>query len=644
VTLLLVISLAVAACAGSPAPGASGTASAGTAGSPTPVGTDPIAVGPLTLEPLAIDPAADGPRGLAALDREDRARVRTQAGFPGEVGTGWDALSTSIDEAIDAAVGTIGDDLGVDVPTAARPRLIASIGAPVRPEPVAESSAASAMAIVTAAMTAGAALGSGGTKETSATETKTVTDGDDVATITVKAKGKVASTGSRVVADFTFDITGNVTNSVSGATAQMTGTATAHVEIDGCPDANGSSKGKVSLTSRESVTGQHDGGEGTASWTRDLTGDFDIGVDDQANISGLVLDANAQESGTTSEREAGDNEAETDGHDLGVTMHWEYKSGPGFDGLAPVMDKTDGDLTHQTNATKAHLLPLVKSANYAISVAAVALGRAAEAFWRDGKCVELIVDPDGGDVEADSMTDVVAKVKHRFEGNELDKPVEAKLTGVKLVDPANEKQPAPATVKYTAGSEDGDVGNIAFESVSNRGIAKKTVKFTVRPAVWDVTFTGTDNETFAPVVSNSFTADITDLTIQSVDGTLTGTGKMHLRGTVTSGPCTGGLDQVATVTVTGTLVGTGPEAKLKIIMRASSPGGDVTRMRCKPSGGADIPAEGYAERFGDPLQEFELPAAGGTVQVNKTRGIGGSNMMVTVKGTFTVTRGKVTPG
>ena len=287
------------------------------------------------------------------------------------------------------------------------------------------------------------------------------------------------------------------------------------------------------------------------------------------------------------------------------------------------------------------MLSLFRSAAQAISSAAVLLGIDAEKFWRGGKCVELIVDPPGGDVDADSKTDVVAKVRHRFEGDELDKPVEATLDGVQAIDPVDTKQPAPATVKYTAGPEDGDVGNIAFKTVSNRGIAEKTVTFTVKPAAWDVTFDGTDTEVLGPV-SNRFTARITELRISATDqltGTdrvISGTGTLHLKGTVTSGPCSGPLDQVAPATVTGTLVGTGPEAVLRITIRSTSPPGGVVHMRCQPSGGADIGAEGHAERFGEALRTFDVPAVAGTTTISKSESIGGV-LQVTIKGTFTVT-------
>jgi hypothetical protein len=479
--LPLVVVLVLGACGG---PAASGTSSAASSDVPSsaasaPTGTGPIDAGPVTVEPPAIDVADDPRLALARLEADERARVRIQAGFPGEVGSGWKPLAASADDAIDAAVRAVATQLGIDVPIANRDGRLASIVVPRPAERPAPGSAASAMAMVTAAMTAGRALGKGGTNEASGRETRTITDGDDVATVTASMKGTVTSTGSRVVAEFTFDLTGDVRNTVTGGTAHMSGTATAHVEIDGCPDRSGSSKGKMSLSSRESVSGQRGGVEGSASWTRDLSGDFDIAVNDEASISGLVLNAKAQESVQESTRNDGDGEAETHGHELGITGHYEYASGPGFTGLTYEDAKTVGDVTNQKDATKADLAPLFRSAAWAISAAAIELGTAAEKFWRDGKCVEVMVDPAGGEVARDSKTSVTAKVRHKFEAGELDKPVEASLTGVKSIEPASQKVPAPATFTYTAGSTQGDAGEVTFKSVSNRGIGETKVTFTV---------------------------------------------------------------------------------------------------------------------------------------------------------------------
>lgn len=522
--LALLVLILIAACGGAPSTVPSAPVGSSALQTEIPGPNDAVSVGPVTVDLPVIDAATDVNLSLAISEADDRARARDQAGFPREVGPGWGALSKSADDAIDAAALAVAAEFVIDIPTTSLDAQFASVVMPDRFDVSPPASAASALAIVTAALTAGKQLGKGGTIHASNTQTRTSTAGNDVATVTVKMTGSVTSTGSRVVGEFTFDLTGSVSNSVSGATAQMTGTAAASVEIDGCPDASGSSKGKVSLSASERVSGQHDGGEGSASWTRDLTGDFDISVDDEANISGLTIDTQANETVVESTREPGEDDPETDGHELGVTLHGEYASGAGFAGTVADASKTDGDITHQKDATKAHLASLVKSAIYAIMVAAVGLGQDAEPFWRGGKCVDIAVDPSGGDVEADSAADVTATVKHRFEGDELEVPVEASLAGVAAVEPAGERQDAPATVTYTAGSADGEVGEVTFKTVSNRGIAEETVKFTVVSKMLTVGLSGTMTTSLAGI-AYSTTLSAPDIVLRlQPDGTYAGEG------------------------------------------------------------------------------------------------------------------------
>jgi hypothetical protein len=630
--ILAVAVSVVTACGGAAAPDGSASSSTLPAGS-APAGSGPPAAGTVPFTPPVVDLDDDLARSFARLEDEDQARLRTQAGMPAGAGPGWNAMVEAADAALDGALRSIAEDFEVDPQIGSRDGRLASAAGPPPADGTLPTASAAAMALIMGALTTGRALGSGGTTEASSTSTETRTSGDEVATMTAKMTGRVVSTGSRVEADFTFELSGTVVNNVTGATAQLQGNATAHFEIDGCPDANGSSKGSMSLVSSESVSASGPDAPPPASWTRDLSGAFDIAVDDDAAISGVSLDASASESVTGG---GGDD------HELGVRSHWEASAGQGFEGFTPDVDGATGEVTHDRDSTDADLRSLFRSAAQAISAAAVLLGYDAEKFWRGGKCLELLVDPAGGDVDADSKTDVVAKVRHRFEGDELDKPVEATLDGVQGIDPANEEQPAPATITYMAGSEDGDVGNIAFKTVSKRGIAEKTVTFTVKPAAWDVAFTGTDVESFGPV-SNDLKATISDLRITAADGVLSGAGKLHLKGTVTSGACSGPLDQVAAATVTGTLVGTGDEAVMRIVIGSVSPPGDVVHMRCKPSGGADIPAEGHVERYGEALGTFDLPAVAGPTAISKTASIGGI-LKVTIKGTFTVALVAAPPG
>jgi hypothetical protein len=462
---------------------------------------------------------------------------------------------------------------------------------------------------------------------------ETVEVAGNTGTITTRMTVKTVVNGSRASVDITVKSKGKVVDKATGNVLySIDSEASAHIDLDFCPDAAGHTTANVKLTLNEVYfTGGTSGSSGKGV-AREFSGSVGITVGEDANIvavegtaqgsedskGGVVPPGGGDSDMTVATRTAGGDIA-NDGHGRRLDGH----------PRAPVFGGEGSTLQEQAN--------MWGSMTVFVETMVTAAAQEAEKLWKSGKCVELIVDPEGGDVEADEVKDVTARLKHKIEGNDLDKPVEALLTGVKSIDPAGQKQPAPATVTYTAGPNENDHGTIAFKSVSNRGIAQKSVTFTVRQAGWKVTFDGTDDEAFPPVVKNTFTAKITDLTIKLKDNALTGTGKLHLKGKVTSGPCSGGLDQVATSTVTGTLEGTGPTAVLRIVIRSASPGGGVVHMRCVPSGGADIAAEGHAERFGDPLATLELPAAGGTVRVSKTSSIGGV-MNVTIKGTFTVTK------
>ncbi|MEO6349301.1 MAG: hypothetical protein ABIP53_01495 [Candidatus Limnocylindrales bacterium] len=484
----LVLAMLIGACGSTPSPGEQSTpvtsapSPSNAIASSGPNATDSVSVGPITGQPVTLDTDGDLSLALSASEDADRARAREQSGFAREVGPGWDVLSEAADEATDAAAQSMAVEFAIDIPGARRNALFASVVAPDHVVSAQPASSAAALALLGAALAASQALGLGSLPDATVSESTTTTAGDSVATVTVNGTGTATVTGSRVVAEFSFDLAGTVSSIATGATVHMTGSATAHIEIDGCPDANGSSKGKVNLSSSENVASG-------AGWTRDITGDFDITVDDDANISRLTVDAQAQESVEPSTEEPGDGDPPTHGHELGIGTHVEYSAGPGFSGMSHDAGALGLAITHEENAQSVDIAPLFASALYSVVIGAHILGQAAERFWRDGKCIEVILDSRGGDVDANSTTTVIAKVKQRIEGNELNKPVEATLAGVKTIDPQGQKKPAPATFIYTAGAQPEEKGDIEFKSVSNRGIGKKSITFTVKSKGWTTTAT-----------------------------------------------------------------------------------------------------------------------------------------------------------
>lgn len=285
------------------------------------------------------------------------------------------------------------------------------------------------------------------------------------------------------------------------------------------------------------------------------------------------------------------------------------------------------------------LSPSGHGAEIMLRIAATSAAPAFEKAWRSGSCIEVIVDPKGGEVDSESVTDLTVKVKHKIEGNELDKPVEGKLAhGVKSIDPAGSKQKAPAKFRYTAGSESGDVGGVRFESVSNRGIGQGGATFTVGGG-WTISSVGTSTEVVEAAGTRiSVQVSFTDVKVTAAkDNALSGSGPIRLKGSLDARlgdvVCTAPIDRTFPFTVAGSLVGTGPAALLKLTISAPTPPGETLRMTCD-YGTIDFPLPGEGNFYGFALGELELPAAGGTKSFDRSVVVGG---LASVRATATVT-------
>jgi len=101
--------------------------------------------------------------------------------------------------------------------------------------------------------------------------------------------------------------------------------------------------------------------------------------------------------------------------------------------------------------------------------------------------------------------------------------------------------------------------------------------------------------------------------------------------------CTGQLAQTIPFTASGTLVGTGPGAVLRLRLDTASPPDPGTTQFSCPGGmaGIEIPNEGYSDRYGEALGQFDLPAVSGTKTVSRKATIGGI-MQVSATAKFTV--------
>ena len=635
----LMIATLVAGCGdpgGTPEPSIATLEPGSTATTPLTDPSAPASVGSADPGTRTFDASADLGLGLAQAEVAARTALRADADMTTFLGPDAQVVADALDGQTDRLLRELLTDIGVAARAApdlsghlastsgSRPPLPSRPG--VGPPPPGTSLLGpwvSAVLMVESAVQATAPY------DRATESTDEITIGSSSGSVRTKTSVKITPSGSKVIIEIDVQTSGEVIDAGGTLLFKVQGVGKARIEAESCPDAAGLAPATVAFSATETYLAGSAAGSAGQTFESSSEADIRVYANDAAEVDRTEVDSRGEQAVQEGTRSAG-GASGVDGYSIGIAEAYTIT------GTSGALTSRGAQVTDAVDATQANGQGAFDLLFYLTSNAAWATATAVETAWRSGKCLDLIVDPEGGDVGPDSVTEVIATVKHHFEGSELDKPVTAVLAGVAAIEPAGDEQPAPATVRYTAGPEVGDVGEISFETVSNRGIAKKTVKFTVRPAAWDVTFKGTDSEVFA-IVSNTLKARIDELRITAEGDVLSGTGKLSLRGTVTSASCSGPLDQVADVAILrGTLVGTGPDAVLRIILSATSPPGDVVKVRCVPGGGAEIPAEGHAERFGEALMEFDLPAAGGPTTVSKSAAIGGI-FVVTVKGVFTVT-------
>lgn len=619
---LILAALVTASCGqattSSSAPLPPGAASPGPTGASTGTVPDP------SLPAIdLVDPAGS----VAAAELTLRQEVRERAGL---VNLGPGALELAA--AMDASAARTLTQLRLDAGAEALHGQIAAIGAPF---PLAPSPGFNSWLVFGTLISVLDQLAKEPKSGTFEEPPETIEIAGNTGTRATTTTLKAVVSGSQLSVDITMKTKGQVVDRATGAVLySIDSIVTGHIDVVFCPDAGGKSAANVKLTSSEIYVGGA-GGSSAKGVSSEFSGSASISVDDDANIARVdgTQQGSEDAKGGVSPPGGGDAELTASTRHITDTIANDGQ-GSRLPGV-PRDIKLGGE-----GSTPAAQQGMIGTTIAFVETMVMAVAKEAEKLWRSGKCVELIVTPDGGDVEANEVTGVTAALKHKIEGNELDKLVEATFTGKQSLDPASGKQPAPATVSHTAGPDQGDVGSIAFRSASNRGIAEKSVTFTVGSTAWSVAFKGTTTQTGNAALGPEkvlLAATISDLRASSKDGKLSGSGKLHLKGTHTAGCFKGSLDQVETLDLEGFLVGTGPDAVLRVTFRRPPASTGTIVMDCPelhmsmPS-----PVSAYTEFFWFVVGTVDLPAAGGTVAWD--RAVELLPRSGTVSGTFTVTK------
>lgn len=472
--LLTVVSLLVSACGGAPVQtgGASNGATPSAAGS----ASQAAVVGPFVPDATPGNVSTDPLVAAASQELSDRAAFRTGADMAGYLGPDAPALAAAMDRQSSDLLWKL-----VDAPTAGTDgALLVAFHVPHTGQPIPGTAGAPPPGLsligplVTAIMVVEKSLGTDKAYSNPDHSTSEVALGPNKGTITTDSSITVTPTGSRLVVDVELKTSGEVVDANGGLVFRVNGTGHARIEVQACPDAQGTAPAAMEFSASEDYFVGAEGGRVGQSWQADNTADVKIFADDAANLDHSVLDMKGDRAFKGGSKAAGAGQSTLRAYSVGVTETMTVD--PAGNG-----SWSNGRVTSADGATRADANSTFHSVEQLLGGAVYLAAKAAENFWRSGKCVACSASPNGGDVTKDSVTSVTVTVKQKFEGTELDKPVEAvSFSGVKSIDPAaGQKQPAPATFRYTAGSTDGDKGAVTFKSVSNRGIGQTSVQFVV---------------------------------------------------------------------------------------------------------------------------------------------------------------------
>ena len=489
--LVPMLAILAAACGGttpvtSGSPGT--TTPAATPATPS-VATDDASAPPsgtLTGDPIAVD-TSGGDYRIPAAEQENAVRAggRLQATMTDALGPDAAILAAALDQQASDQLWAVVDDATTAGVSSGPTTILASVRLP-RSEARAASVPPPGMALlgpwITALMLVDQRLGQAAYTDTSH-KAESVALGANKGTVTTDTTVSATPSGSRLVVDVVIRTKGEASDADGRLIFRIDGNGHARIEIEACPDPGGVAPVNLEFSASELYFVSGGGNRIGLSWQDENKGDGQIFANDAADIDHLVLSMATEHAVKGGTKAAGAGQSTLT--DASISTNTPPVS------IDAAGHSSDVETTYVGHGTTMRAInEQLRDAGAFISGSMWIAAGSARKFWQSGKCVEVVVDPNGGDVGAGSTTKVTAKVRQRFENAELDKPVEATMTGVKSIEPAGSKVPSPASFTYTAGAQPEDAGIVTFKSVSNRGIGETTSTFTVGGKELDVTIDG----------------------------------------------------------------------------------------------------------------------------------------------------------
>ena len=298
--------------------------------------------------------------------------------------------------------------------------------------------------------------------------------------VTVTTTMSIRTGGGRVSADITLTATDNIFKADGTFVALYTSTSNGHFDVSACPDERGNAEGTYTFETKHELNDVSATTAARSGGGRSVEAPFVL-------VDGP--DAKLKEIQATLDLAADGRGPGTDGN---AAVDWAASQ------VLQVVLPRGGTTTGSGGpATVTGSGGESASGAMALSSALAQLfigqvGTAAESFWRSGKCMEVVTSEESRTVDPGEQVDLeISRVKHLFQPGDVDEPVTFRFSGKEHIDPApGTPLDLSTTLTFKAGNEPRDKGTLDIEQVSVRGIARKTVEFTVQPADLWITIDG----------------------------------------------------------------------------------------------------------------------------------------------------------
>jgi hypothetical protein len=284
----------------------------------------------------------------------------------------------------------------------------------------------------------------------------------------------------RASADLILAATDNITNPTTGAfVALYTSRSVGHFDVNACPDDFGIAEGTYTFETKHELNDVSSPQAAQSAAGRSVEAPFQLINGEDAHLQRVDAQLDMQADGRGPGSPGGP----------GPTSPFDWGASQQADVSMPVRGSTTatgtGIVGTGIGSEQAAGSMFVSSAMAQLFLMEV--GKQAEEYWRKGECIEIKTTEESKKVSKGETVEFEATAVGKFDGEDIDAPIQGEFSGKESLEPQGAPQDPPASFTFVAGEEEGDKGTIKLEQVGRRGIGKKTVEFTVGPSDFKLT-------------------------------------------------------------------------------------------------------------------------------------------------------------